>query len=206
MFFLLLDKKTERSGIFAHGFAEVSYGSPWQGHSTNWSAAVHAQHAFYGYPTDAVSLDVVPTSWFDAPVQLFTSHNPGQGEQFLAARATQLLFTPTATAMESFESSRQRLQKQELNAGDRDLAVPSLGLAFLTNPATSMASPGLTGDCLTFDGFAATLPGYAGLGGSSADEPADRAIQVLDLIVDLIKFQDMPSICWREIPQNAHSV
>jgi hypothetical protein len=61
-----------------------------------------------------------------------------------------------------------------------------------------MATPGLTGDCLTLDGFAATLPGYAGLGGSSADEPADRAIQVLDLIVDLIKFQDMLSICWRE--------
>jgi len=112
LFFCCIIKKTERSGIFAHGFAEVSYGSPWQGHSTNWSAAVHAQHAFYGYPADAVSLDVVPTSWFDAPVQLFTCHNPGKGEKILAARAAQLLFTPTATAMESFESSRQRLQKQ----------------------------------------------------------------------------------------------
>jgi hypothetical protein len=84
-----------------------------------------------------------------------------------------------------------------------------------------MATPGLTGDCLTLDGFAATLPGYAGLGGSSADEPADRAIQVLDLIVDLIKFQDMLSAihllagilgktmatrAQRETPQNARSV
>ena len=72
----------------------------------------------------------------------------------------------SATSVHTYSccTSQQRLQKQALNAGDRDLAVPSLGLAFLTNPATSMATPGLTGDCLTLDGFAATLPGYAGLG------------------------------------------
>jgi len=171
-----------RPGIFAHGFVDVSYGTPWQGHLTNWHSATHAQHAFFGYPEDAFSLTMVPMAWFDTPVQLFTCHNPGQKERTLRTSTSMLLFTPTS--MESLKKNASRLD----------------GAAFSSGAATApMAAPGLSNSCSTLEDFAMALPGSAeGSDERNSVDEAELAIQVPGVIVHLIKSQHLQSICWRQ--------